>query len=533
MKLKIALFIILFHRFIFSCSAQQVPGITDFTSLSPLLQTGNLIIPPSHNFQWLTGTGDYYSTGGGVVPDRNDFAGFIPINGSSEHGFLCVNHETFPGAVGVYELIYDSSRYKWNILNSRKVNLNLPLGTAGNCSGHITPWKTMISCEELTTNTDLNFDGYEDYGWCFEVDPVTATVMEYGTGSSQKLWKLGCMAHENLVVAKDSIHVYYGEDGNTSCMYKFIADQPGNLFLGTMYSLKLDDPFNGGIPSGTTGTWVPIPNSTKQECNDANITAYNLGCNDFSGVEDVEINPITGYIYFASKNNGRVYRFQDDGTTISNFEVIAGGTDYLIQTANGNEYVSWGSGNDNMAFDTTGNLWVYQDGGNNYIWLLKNTHSPQNPQVSIFGISPIGSEPTGVNLTPDNRFLFMSVQHPSGSNGAQFDATGKRVSFNRSATIVIAREELLHPLQKVIYGTPAITIYPNPAHQYFHLDDLPEISDGYELYVYNSEGQLVKEEQGLYIDEYSNIFLPELNPGLYICRFRSGSATFNKKFVVN
>jgi len=53
------------------------------------------------------------------------------------------------------------------------------------------------------------------------------------------------------------------------------------------------------------------------------------------------------------------------------------------------------------------------------------------------------------------------------------------------------------------------------------------------LYIYNSEGQMVKKEEGLYFDEYSNIVLPNLNPGLYICRFRSGSVTFNKRFVVN
>ena len=71
--------------------------------------------------------------------------------------------------------------------------------------------------------------------------------------------------------------------------------------------------------------------------------------------------------------------------------------------------VPWGNGNDNLAFDNDGNLWVMQDGGDFYIWVVKNGHTQASPDVEIFGITPAGAEPTGITFTPDNKYLFMSV----------------------------------------------------------------------------------------------------------------------------
>lgn len=46
-------------------------------------------------------------------------------------------------------------------------------------------------------------------------------------------------------------------------------------------------------------------------------------------------------------------------------------TSYDIEHENGTTSANWGYGNDNLAFDGDGNLWVFQDGGNNYIWLVE------------------------------------------------------------------------------------------------------------------------------------------------------------------
>jgi hypothetical protein len=105
---------------------------------------------------------------------------------------------------------------------------------------------------------------------------------------------------------------------------------------------------------------------------------------------------------------------------------------------------SWGTGNDNLCFDAEGNLWVLQDGGRNHIWVIAPTHAQASPQVRLFAKTPAGSEPTGITFSPDYNFLFLSFQHPSGSNStSQTDAASASVVFNTHTTVVIARTENL------------------------------------------------------------------------------------------
>ena len=91
-----------------------------------------------------------------------------------------------------------------------------------------------------------------------------------------------------------------------------------------------------------------------------------------------------------------------------------------------------------------GNLWVLQDGGNNYIWVVGKNHTQAAPDVRLFGIAPAGSEPTGLTFTPDKKFGFMSFQHPNGSNAAhQKDAFGSPRDWNKNVAIVFSRKERL------------------------------------------------------------------------------------------
>jgi len=90
-------------------------------------------------------------------------------------------------------------------------------------------------------------------------------------------------------------------------------------------------------------------------------------------------------------------------------------------------------------------LKVCQDGGNNYIWVVKAGHTQASPKVEIFGISPIGSEPTGLTFSPDYKYMFLSIQHPSSGNNSSslLDAAGNEVFFNEDISIVMAKSENL------------------------------------------------------------------------------------------
>ena len=88
--------------------------------------------------------------------------------------------------------------------------------------------------------SDVNADGYTDVGWLIEVNPVTAKVKSYGNGVQEKLWAAGRYSHENAVVLEDEITMYSGEDGGSSAVFKFVADQKQDLSKGTLYALQLD-----------------------------------------------------------------------------------------------------------------------------------------------------------------------------------------------------------------------------------------------------------------------------------------------------
>ncbi len=419
-----------------------------FTSINPTSETPNMIIAGEHRFQMIFKQGDAYTEGEGTVPGNHDFTGYIPLGGSSTVGHLSVNHENNPGGVSMIDLHYNQSTNLWVVDTTRAVDFYNDdlVSTIRNCSGGITPWETIITAEENTSGGDANEDGYEDIGWLVEIDPITSRVVDYdGDGVQDKLWAMGRMNHENVVVSTDQVTAYYGEDGGTQCVYKYVADEPGNLSSGSVYVLVLDNPLSNGDPTGTTATWVQVPNETQADRNNIRNLAAALGGTNFNGVEDCEIGTVDGKVYFTSKGNGRTYRFSDNGSDIANFETFVGGMSYEITTADGVVSEPWGGGNDNLTFDDQGNLWVLQDGGRNYIWVVRPDHSQLNPNVELFLSSPIGSEPTGLTFTPDYKFGFFSIQHPSGNNQPQMDASGNQVAFDASATVVFSLRSNLGP----------------------------------------------------------------------------------------
>lgn len=433
--------------------------IACFTSIPPTAQTPNLIIPTSsHRFQVIMQQGDAYSIGGGTMPGNHDFTGFVGLNGSSKIGHLAINHENSPGGVSMLDISYSDSLKLWSVDSSRLVDFyNTDLvSTVRNCSGGITPWGTVITAEENTNTGDANNDGYQDIGWLVEIDPITSKVKEYGNGKQEKLWQCGRFNHENAVVLNDSITLYTGEDGGSSAVFKFVANNKMDLSQGDLYCLQLDAPLVSDEPSSPTGTWIKVPNTTQTDMNNTRSLAIALGATNFNGVEDIEFSPLDGKIYFTSKGKGRVYRFTDNDSVVANFETFVGGTSYVLNTTSGVFTEPWGGGNDNLTFDDQGNLWVLQDGGNNYIWLVRPDHTQAVPKVELFASFPSGSEPTGLTFSPDYKFGFVSVQHPSGSNTAQLDATFSNVVMNRSTTFVFSREEYLGP-QAPIAGFEADT----------------------------------------------------------------------------
>lgn len=476
--------------------------ISCFTSIVPTAQTNKLIIPTEHKYQLILKEGDNYTEGGGLVGGQNDFTAYVAKSGSSTNGYLSVNHETNPGGVTMAEVNYNAATKLWQLTRSRAVSFSDPslVQTIRNCSGGITPWGTVITAEESVTANDTNGDGYKDYGWLVEIDPATAQVISKNAdGSKGKLWQMGIMNHENVVINNSGTIAYYGEDGGTHMVYKYVMDTPNNLSSGNLYVLKLDQGLTAaGDPAGTTATWIQIPNKTQADQNNTNNLAKSLGGTKFNGIEDVDISPIDGKIYFTSKGLDRVYRLQDDGATASQVETFVGGgsTVYSFDTPQGVKSEAWADGNDNLTFDELGNLWVLQDGGKNYIWVVAPDHTQANPKVRLFASMPAGSEPTGLTFTPDHKFGFFSIQHPDATISTDIDATGNTIDYRgKSATVVIALKGNLGTQGSLGTGENTIaentvTVAPNPTSGIVKINSPKGLKD-ISVTAYSMDGKIV------------------------------------------
>lgn len=499
----------------------DLPGQTvdDFISVEPQMQDGGFDLPATHTWQYLIQRADTLPSGD-TLPPNSDFTGFVPINGSSERGYLAINSEWVPGGVTVLDLHVDSLSRFWKVTAGELVDFS-PLGgiispaTRRNCSGTVTPWQSVITCEEETLGGDANQDGYIDAGWNTEIDPVTRQIKDYdGDGTPDKLWAMGRMRHENIVVTSDSLIAYQGEDAfGRGFLFKYTLDQPGDLSEGTLWALKMT--------SDSAGKWIHIPNSTQTERNHTSDISLDSGATAFLRVEDVEIGP-DGRIYFASTTQGKVFRFLDEGTVVSRFETFINNQNFPITHAGGVKNTFFNAP-DNLVFDGEGNLWVTQDNSLGHIWVFGPSHTSTAPDARIFANSPAGSEPTGITFSPDYRYLFCSFQHPFPANTqAELDVTGRSVVLNRDLTLVIARNEVFMQLNGIREEKDAATanwsigaVYPNPLIQpasksVIHLELTTQIAGRFSGELRNVQGKLVRE------------FEAQLTPGEQVITFPIG-----------
>ncbi len=508
-------------------------NIGEFTPIYPGTQTQQLQLPETHSFQLLIKTGDAL-TGGGTMPVNSDFTGYSPTAGSSVNGYVAVNSENVPGDVTVLDVQYNETSKLWNVSSSVSVDFPASVTTWANCSGTVTSWGTTITCEETDIAVDLNADGYKDFGWSIEIDPVTKEVMDYNNdGTPDKLWAMGRMKHENIAIAPDNKTVYYGNESDQGFVYKFICDNAEDLTAGTLYVMKKT--------STTSGVWIQVPNTTQAERND--VVTFSNGIDAFAHdrVEDVEVGP-DGKVYFAVTSWSEIYRFEDTGDSIVNYEVYVSPGNYNVPSPGGLRSVNFGSP-DNLAFDGDNNLWITQDGGDNHIWIVRPDHTSANPKLEIFANTPLGCEPTGITFSPDYRFIFISMQHTGTSNlAAMTDAAGVVVDFNKDATLVIARNENLtesdHGFNPPTNGTSSIdnnqleqfSVYPNPSKGVFNIEHrfltTPNVK------VFDMTGKMMDVATNTTNNGKIIFNLQGKNKGVYLIEITTGEETYYERIIL-
>ena len=420
---------------------------------------------------------------------NNDYTAFFPIDGNPRDGLLWVNHEEVLSAYfstpndpaaksrqdidremlevggsiirirmsdGHWRLVQDD-RYNRRIDATTRIPIISPepvagartaAGTLGNCAGGVTPWRTVLSCEENFHffYGDVRFEdgrrihekdsviGWErhldhppeHYGWVVEIDPFT--------GAANKLTALGRFAHEGATVtlAQDGRPVVYmGDDKTGEHIYKFIGAEPGSLAQGALYAADTD-----------RGRWLPLARDRDKRLKEAFRTRTELlvrtreaaklaGATPQDRPEDIEIDPHSGAVLISlTKHPLRPYG--------SLLKLVEKDNDPLAEEFAANVFLAGGTENgfacpDNLVFDPRGNLWmctdisshdlyglVYAPFKNNGLFYIPMSGAHAGIPVQVAS-APTGAELTGPTFSPDGRTLFLCVQHP-GENSPSADA---------------------------------------------------------------------------------------------------------------
>lgn len=391
---------------------------------------------------------------------NNDYIAFMPIDKS--RALLGINHETpvmrgtgadavdiALASMGASVIEIKKGSNGWEFVRGSKYNRRINaydtemlltgpaggksvVGTFGNCAGGKTPWGTVLSCEENIDqfftgkiekhkrmgigsgnfghsrprfDTAQNPDEPYKFGWVVEYDPYDPI------SKPKKRTALGRFKHEsaNTVLSADKrVVVYMGDDEAFEYLYKFVSAKPYDgknrdlLDDGTLYVAKFSE--NGKLK------WLPIP---PEELLHTREAADKVGATPMDRPEDVEIAP-GGNVYVACTKNAKRVEVNPANPRANNIHGhilelthadhadLEGGWDIFVL---GSE--DFGCP-DNIVFANDARMFVTTDGMKNDGLFLINEGT-----VSRVLSAPKGAEFTGPELSADNRYMFLSVQHPA------------------------------------------------------------------------------------------------------------------------
>jgi len=335
------------------------------------------------------------------------------------------------------------------------------------------------------------------HGWVVEIDPFDPT------STPIKRTALGRFKHENaaLTETRDGrAVVYMGDDERGEFIYKFISrdridhqNPKANRDLldhGTLYVARFDGgDSNPDHPRGQ-GQWIELTHGKNgidtasgfanqaEVLIHARLAASVVSATRMDRPEWIVVSPKDGQVYCTLTNNakrgddgqpvggpnpraknqyGQILRWHESAgnpaamTFAWDLFLIAGNPSVHAGTPKG------GSSNitpanmfnspDGLGFDDAGRLWILTDGdvsntgdfagmGNNQMLCA----DPDSGEIRRFMVGPVGCEVTGISFAPDQRALFVGIQHPGENGGSTFPEhlpNGKP----RSSVMVITRDD--------------------------------------------------------------------------------------------
>ncbi len=335
------------------------------------------------------------------------------------------------------------------------------------------------------------------HGWVVEIDPFDPQ------STPVKRTALGRFKHENAALAQTNdgrVVVYMGDDERGEFIYKFVSRErinPRNaqanrnlLDHGTLYVARFDaGDGNPDHPKGK-GQWIELTHGKNgldassgfadqaEVLIHARLAASAVGATRMDRPEWIVVSPKDGQVYCTLTNNskrgedgqpvdgpnpraknvyGQILRWRTDRddhaskTFDWDLFVVAGNPTVHAGTpkagsSNINPQNMFNSP-DGLGFDKAGRLWILTDGdssnagdfagmGNNQMLCA----DPNSGEIRRFMVGPVGCEVTGISFAPDQKALFVGIQHPGENGGSTFPEhlpNGKP----RSSVMVITRED--------------------------------------------------------------------------------------------
>ncbi|PRY00928.1 PhoX family protein [Allonocardiopsis opalescens] len=309
------------------------------------------------------------------------------------------------------------------------------------------------------------------FGWIVEIDPFDPT---FTPRKHTALGRLKHEGATHALTRDQRVAVYMGDDERFDYVYKYVSrdrfrrgSRRHNSSLlddGTLYVARFtgDSPEaeidgTGTLPSDGefdgTGQWIKLVEgdrsfvegmSAAEVLIHTRIAADRVGATPMDRPEDVERNPVNGAIYVALTNNssrtaaqadeanpraanryGHIVEIaehrNDAGAERFNWRipVVCGNPDDPSTYFSGfdKSRVSPISSPDNLAFDDSGNLWISTDGQPGSIGVNDALHvmpveGSDRGYLRQFLSVPVGAETCGPFITPDQKTVFVAVQHP-------------------------------------------------------------------------------------------------------------------------
>ncbi|MCX4501368.1 alkaline phosphatase PhoX [Streptomyces anulatus] len=400
---------------------------------------GLLDLPKGFRYRVLSREGDPLRSGEGPVPGNHDGMAALPGRNGRVH--LVRNHENRHtakiGVPTVDGLTYDPMA-KGGCTSLELDGRNKVLGervaiagTAVNCAGGPTPWRTWLTCEENEDKAGTN--GYtKDHGFIFEVDGADPRR----TGAVP-LTAMGRFQHEAIAVDPKSGIVYETEDAFDEpfgLFYRFLPEKP----LGGTGSLRAGGALEAmrvpGVPDLSsvqeTGTsfdrieWVPVPDPLAAE---TPIRLQDFGPKGVTHAQKLEGCYWGGSsVYFVSSfarsdegsaadHYGQVWRYEPKKRRLTLVVIFGPDTDIQLP----------GESPDNICLAADGGLMVCEDGGGaqhvlgvtrrGEVYTMargrQNIGTPEEPEWGEFA---------GVAFSPDGSTMYVNCYTP----GTTFAVTG-------------------------------------------------------------------------------------------------------------